>query len=67
MIYEWRCQICGEIAEVERHVDDRHLGPSQNEAPCTCGVQHYERILSRPNYDFEHMRDKGILERLEKW
>lgn len=64
MIYEWKCQICGETAEVERVVADYLLGPSENECACMCGAENYERILSKPNYDMETMRDKGIFERL---
>lgn len=64
MIYEWRCQRCGETAEVDRVVEDRDLGPSENECGCMCGAENYTRILSRPNVPFETLRDRGVFDRL---
>ena len=63
MIYEWRCQVCGECTEVERHVDDYQLGPSENEAACTCGCENYTRKIGVSAVPFETLRDQGVFER----
>jgi hypothetical protein len=61
MRYEWKCNQCSKITEVTRSVDDRKKGPKRGSC---CTLAGFERILSLPAYDWEHMRDKGILERL---
>ena len=68
MIYEWRCQGCGRVIEIQRPACDYNKEP---DTPCTttneCAIAGWKRKISLSNPDFETMRDKGILERLEKW
>jgi hypothetical protein len=66
MRYEWRCNECNNVVTIIRSVDDRNLGPvvEDLEQECKHGYDKYARILSLPVSDFETMRNKGILERL---
>lgn len=65
MIYEWKCPTCGDLTEVIHSVAEHDVPPDY---PCknSCD-ENWVRKISTPNYDMEHMRDKGILERLEKF
>lgn len=67
MIYEWRCQGCGAVKEIERPACDHYKEP---DTPCPntheCAIAGWKRKISISNPDFEHMYDKGILERVEK-
>jgi formylmethanofuran dehydrogenase subunit B len=63
MIYEWKCEVCGEICDIQRSVADMDMGPSDNEAACDCGVGNYNRIISKSNVPFETLRDRGVFDR----
>jgi hypothetical protein len=69
MIYEWRCSSCGEVVDITRPAADYDVPPDE---ACTCpGWLHdkakWEKKISVPHYDMEHMFDKGIFERVERW
>ena len=65
MQYEWKCKECGEIVVVRRSVDDRDYGPTLEGGEVTCehGESSYRRIISNTSTPFEHLRDRGVLER----
>ena len=63
MIYEWRCSSCGTIVEVTRTVEFHKEDPGCEH----CMGSKWIRKISKSNPDFEHMYDKGILERVEKF
>lgn len=69
MIYEWRCPQCSMISETTGTiaVHDQHPDVENHKTDCTHEEGKLNRIISRSNPDFETMRDKGILERLEKF
>ena len=65
MIYEWKCDECGEVVEVRRTVDDYERGPTYGDDELRCGhdEEGYYRIISRTSTPFEHLRDSGMLTR----
>ncbi len=63
MIYEWRCNGCSMVVEVTRPAKDYNRMPGQ----CNCGEKTWSKKLSTPHTPFEHLRDKGVFERLERF
>ena len=65
MIYEWKCNECGEVVDVGRALADIDLGPTLEGGEITCGhgESSYYRIISRTSTPFEHLRDSGMLTR----
>lgn len=64
MIYEWRCDDCSHITDVQRSVADRDMGPEEK---CSkCGGTKHTRILSKTTVPWETLRDNGVFERLER-
>jgi hypothetical protein len=73
MIYEWRCPQCKMITEAERTVEDRDTPPTRvdginHKADCShMPVDALVRILSSPHTNFEHLYDRGVFERVERF
>lgn len=43
MLYQWKCQKCGNEVEVSRKIDDRDKGPEER---CRCGECDFVRVIT---------------------
>lgn len=65
MIYIWRCDTCGEEAEIERVLLDIEMWPSSNEASCMCDST-WSRLIKGGQVMWNDARDKGVFPRTFK-
>lgn len=65
--YTYKCSKCKKVVELRRLMDDRGnpvVGEKHSKRGCD---GEFRQIITAVSVPFEHLRDKGVFERIEKY